>query len=236
MRSGGPTMHSANIYALHGFLGRPEDWKQFKAISHPVELRHPELDFWAWAKQFNSGIKKDSEKNILLGYSLGGRLAMHALLENPALWDGAIFVSAHPGLASLEERSLRLESDKLWSERFLKDSWDNLMVDWNVNSIFGGHPFPLPKNEADFDRKALALQLANWSSGKQPCLLPDLEKISIPMLYVAGKCDVKYCQVAEMFKPFSEVTLISEAAHRVPWDQPDEFMQRIKKWFKLHQI
>lgn len=221
-----------NLYALHGFLGLSTDWDAFDMINHPVKISHEELDFWKWGHHFASTIKKEGRKNILLGYSLGGRLAMHALLSAPTLWDAAIFVSAHPGLASEEERAARLKADIRWSERFLVDPWDILMRDWNANPVFGSHQFPFPREEKDFDRTKLSKQLLNWSLGNQDSLLPQLEKLSIPLLIVAGEQDKKFCAIADDFKVFSKVAIIPDAAHRVPWDQPDKFINQIKNFIK----
>jgi 2-succinyl-6-hydroxy-2,4-cyclohexadiene-1-carboxylate synthase len=214
------------LYALHGFLGLPTDWKPFDLITDPLEFMHEELDFWNWARYFNSTVKKE-EKNILLGYSLGGRLAMHALISSPELWSGAIFISAHPGLDSDKERNARLLSDRQWAERFLKDPWEPLIADWNSLPVFGKNPFPFMRRETDFDRHRLSLQLTNWSLGNQEALLHRLKKISVPMMVLAGQIDTKFCTIADSFKNFSKVSIISGAAHRVPWDKPEEFVKQI---------
>jgi 2-succinyl-6-hydroxy-2,4-cyclohexadiene-1-carboxylate synthase len=216
-----------NIYALHGFLGLPSDWNPFPFVTHPVPIQHSELDLQTWGKKFNATIPRDNHKNILLGYSMGGRLAMHALLNNPTIWDAAIFVSAHPGLESEQERTNRFKNDQQWAERFLNDPWKNLMKDWNSNPVFGSHPFPFPRNEDMFNRKQLSQQLTNWSLGKQEPLIDRLRKLSTPLLIIAGEYDTKFCDIAKNFIPFAKVAIIPKAAHRVPWDQPASFKNQM---------
>lgn len=219
-----------NVFALHGFLGLPSDWNQFDFIDFPIRIERNELELWEWSGRFNANIKKTSHKNILLGYSLGGRLAMHALLSNPDLWDGAIIVSAHPGLTSAAEREARLSLDRQWAARFLNDSWEPLMNDWNANSVFANLPFPFQRNEKDFNRKNLSENLLNWSLGHQEPLSQRLEKLSIPILFLAGDLDTKYCHVAKQCSHFAEVSIIPNAAHRLPWDQPNSFIKKIDKF------
>jgi pimeloyl-ACP methyl ester carboxylesterase len=77
-----------------------------------------------WAKKFNRQQKnKHLERNILLGYSLGGRLGLHAAYDKPGLWDEVVLVSAHPGSQSSVEKESRRQSDKEWAEKFLNLPW-----------------------------------------------------------------------------------------------------------------
>lgn len=225
-----PDDSPSNLFALHGFLGCPTDWKMFDIINHPIEIEHEELDLWAWSHAFNSRITRNTGKNILLGYSLGGRLAMHALLSKPSVWDAAILISAHPGLASSTERAARLKDDQLWKQRFLEDPWDLLICDWNNKAVFGGQPSPFSRLEAEVDRNKLSQQLTNWSLGNQEPLLNRLSKLSIPLLILAGELDTKFCAIAEQFKEFSTVSIIPDTAHRLPWEQPEKFVKEVKKF------
>ncbi|MBA3602997.1 MAG: alpha/beta fold hydrolase [Parachlamydiaceae bacterium] len=223
--------NSANkIHALHGFLGLPSDWTMFNFIDCPMQINHSELDFISWSQLCNSEVTLSSGKNILLGYSLGGRLAMHMLLSAPSLWDAAIFVSAHPGFDCDRDRASRVASDQKWAERFLDEPWDELMCAWNENAVFGGVPLSLRRNEKDYDRKILAQQLSRWSLGNQEYLLERLKKLSIPTLYIAGQQDKKFTALAEKFKDVGSVSIIPEAAHRVPWDQPEKFTAEINQF------
>jgi 2-succinyl-6-hydroxy-2,4-cyclohexadiene-1-carboxylate synthase len=59
---------------------------------------------------------------------MGGRLAMHALLESPELWSAAILVSANPGLPAADHpgRAQRMASDESWARRFESDPWEQV--------------------------------------------------------------------------------------------------------------
>ncbi|MGZ3633608.1 MAG: alpha/beta fold hydrolase [Parachlamydiaceae bacterium] len=225
-------MSSVNLYAFHGFLGSPTDWYQFAQVTHPIAIDHEELSLEAWAAHFSDNLRLSAGKNILLGYSLGGRLAMHVLLANPSFWNGAIFVSAHPGLSLIEERESRWKADVEWAQRFLNDPWDKVWTDWNANPIFSNESGSLLRGEFQFDRKKLSQQLKNWSLAHQRFLLPELQKLATPMLYIAGECDSKFCDVAKQFESIARVAIIPKAKHRVPWDQPEQFMHQINQFIE----
>ena len=221
-----------NVYALHGFLGLPSDWNSFPFVTHPVELNKDTLSLPAWGKHFNDLVPRTSQKNILLGYSMGGRLAMHALLENPLKWDACIFISAHTGLNSDEERLLRLQSDLSLTERVLKEPWENFLSSWNALPIFHALPAPFERPEVLFDRNQLSRQVTYWSLGHQMQLVDRLKQVKVPMLFIAGALDTKFCSLAEECHPFAKIQIVPKAAHRVPWDQPEKFMHIFNTFIK----
>ena len=130
------------IVALHGFLGKAEDWSLFnqsiqnlapQVLVQPVDVFNqiknaPQKTMKDWAKKFNQAQKSShQERNILLGYSLGGRLALQAAMDKPGLWDEVILVSAHPGLAGEADKATRLRSDKDWAEKFINLPWKEVV-------------------------------------------------------------------------------------------------------------
>lgn len=233
---------SPTVYALHGFLGLPTDWhtlsqNKFNVIAPNLTTRHkPGKTLWEFAKDFNESVSRNnSSSHVLLGYSMGGRLAMHALLQNPSLWDAAIIVSADPGLLPEAERPSRLQHDEHWAMRFESDPWELLMRDWNSQPIFRKDKTPFLRNENDYSRQILADILRNWSQCHQKNLLPMLAKLTIPVLYVAGELDCKYTQIAKICAAAhssSQLWIAPEASHRVPWQQPELFQQKSSQFLK----
>ena len=230
-------------YALHGFLGLPTDWdslgqpfgKSFEAVKI-VPISHPKNGLQKWGQAFNRWVRKDyAQKRILLGYSQGGRLGMHALIDAPELWSGAIIVSANTGIPSKEERSARLQVDLRWAERFLKDPWEPLIDDWDRQAVFQGKKPSFPRKEADFVRSELANAIEGWSIGRQDDLREPLSKLSCPILWVAGGKDLKYVDIAKEMADAhdrSAFWVAPDAGHRVPWECPQLFLKEINTWIE----
>lgn len=106
----------------------------------------------------------------LWGYSMGGRLALHALAHSPQLFHKAKILSSNPGLESQSEKELRLQRDLNWSQKFLTQEWNSLMFDWNQQPVLREPNNSLSlvqRNEIDYDRLRLAKSLDHWSIGRQ---------------------------------------------------------------------
>jgi 2-succinyl-6-hydroxy-2,4-cyclohexadiene-1-carboxylate synthase len=176
-------------------------------------------DFLPWPHSAHEG-------NVLLGYSMGGRRALQ-LLETQR-FEKAVIVSA--GLNAPDEaRKLR---DEEWARRFESEEWTSLMRAWNAQPVFGGHV--VERREEGYDRAELARQLRDWSPAVLPP--PQLERIDTPVLWIAGERDAKYVAIAQEAVgrlPHAELWICPGAGHRVPWEQPEAFVGRLRDFLEL---
>ncbi len=175
-------------------------------------------------------LNQNSEGDTLLGYSMGGRIALHMLLQDPGRWRRAIIVSASPGLRTEGERAERLKGDEAWAARFLHEDWDAVVRDWNAQAVFAHDPPDrLPRREEEFDRHALAAALALGSVAHQANLREKLAALDIPVLWMAGAKDAKYAalaaECAALNPRFSMTTL--RTGHRLPWGDPSGFRKAV---------
>lgn len=196
------------IVALHGFLGTARDWDFLRYAGFDVVT--PPL----------SDIPREGD--TLLGYSLGGRLALQALLKG-ARYNRAVFVSTRVSAAE--------EIRESWAQRFERDDWPTLMRDWDAQPLFGGHS--LPRREEDFDRRELARQLREWSPAVLPPAESRLHELALPTLWIAGARDAKYVAEARRaaeLAPDAAVEIVAGAAHRVPWETPDAFLSILRRF------
>lgn len=202
-----------------------------------MQIRCPDLfsgvePMESWTKRFTTAVAAADADPVILGYSMGGRLALHALLCAPDLFRAAVIVSAGLG-AGPEEREGRRAADERWARRFEQDQWETVVRDWNAQPLFGGVANLLERHEADFDRGALAAALRLWSPASHAPLLPRLRQIRIPVLWVAGEQDQKYASTAQRAVqqlPRGELWICPRSGHRVPWEQPQLFTQRVREF------
>ncbi len=174
----------------------------------------------------------------LLGYSMGGRLALHALLEKDHPWQAAVIVSAHPGLKNEAERSDRRRSDAEWATQSLTGNWQEFLQAWNAQSILGGVPQRdlQTSGQLIMRRREIARSFVDWSLGAQLPLWDRLGEISTPVLWIVGENDPKFLALAEMavsFLPNAILRIAPNSGHRVPWETGDWFAEQVSHFLKL---
>lgn len=236
------------IICLHGFLGLPSDWDLIQSSFMVSPLAHqfewwsvdymntpdlgPECDFATWAHNFNQKILKRFPQGprVIVGYSLGGRLALQALKAQPELYDQAVFISSNPGLQREKEKAERWKNDSRWSERFLNTPWTELLQEWNAQSVFKDSVREPLRLEASYSRKKLAQSLLQWSLAQQEDFRDFILHQGPRVLWACGEKDIKFASLAmELQKASSQVKteIFQGASHRVLFDQPVKLAQRM---------
>lgn len=227
------------IHALHGNLGSVSDWE---ALALSGLVRHdlwsdleaaPDLTLEGWADRFAGSLEDPAP--VLLGYSMGGRLALHAMIAAPEKWKGAIIVSAHPGLADKDGRKKRLDTDREWANRARISEWRTFLDTWNTQTVFSGD-FPSPAQESlEPRREAIARAFENWSLGNQQTLGDQLNVCHFPVLWVTGENDEKFTALAAGLKGILsdfEHVVLSGCGHRAIFEKPVEVAETIRDFQK----
>ncbi|MEO8217258.1 MAG: alpha/beta fold hydrolase [Acidobacteriota bacterium] len=228
------------IWCLHGFLGQGSDWDQVRPSLREAGLescapslfsgREEILPIERWAEQFTALVRRQDSEPVLLGYSMGGRLALHALLGAPSMFRAAVIVSAGLGTEGEQKREDRRERDEQWARDFENDPWEELLERWNDLDVFGGSPVAFDRREEEFDRGSLAGAMRLWSPARQEFLLAKLSGLDVPVLWLAGENDERY--VAEGRRAVAaldrgQLKVIPGAGHRVPWENPRGFLAEV---------
>lgn len=225
---------------FHGFLGQATDWNFIKghsafAQAHLIEYMkepslQPDVFLSDWGTSFFDWKERQFGKSPVraVGYSQGGRLLLQAFQMNPKAFDKLVLISSHPGLQSVPEKESRLQMDRKWAQRFRKDPWESLLLDWEGQSVFGGRSAPTRK-EMDFDRSRLALCFENWSLAHQPDFRQLIQENQDRISVIVGEEDQKYVQLYKTLKLNSSAFKMEKgAAHRVPFDQPIHLVETLK--------
>ncbi len=192
---------------------------------------YPDMD--AWAEAFNRRAAGSDRpfRRILVGYSLGGRLALHAVLNDPGLWAGVAIVAADPGKGTPAEKKKQLERDRRWAARLLNEPWDAVMADWEQLPVFQGRKPATPRAGSEKVKDVIAHAFEAYSKGRQRDLIPWLEGvINPPILYISGEADAKYRAIGEELQgrcPAVRHVSVQGAGHRVPWEAPGAFLDAL---------
>lgn len=159
----------------------------------------------------------------LVGYSLGGRVAMHFACRSRADGlAGVIVEGAHPGLIDDAERAQRWRNDRQWAQRFAQQPLAEVFTDWYQQPVFA--------SLSDEQRDALvALRQQNHGVGLAAMLLatslavqddlrPALQARTFPFWYLCGEHDRKFQAIAETLALPCHV--IRDAGHNAHRENP----------------
>ncbi|MCL4252181.1 MAG: 2-succinyl-6-hydroxy-2,4-cyclohexadiene-1-carboxylate synthase [Anaerolineae bacterium] len=210
----------------HGQTASPPDPKRY-AISHAI------ADIKSLLTQL--GI----EKCVVLGYSMGGRLALGFSLSHPENVSALILESSSAGLSTPEEREARIFSDENLARRILAGGIENFVDEWEKLPLWDSQSANLKARLRMHRLKNNPLGLANslrgMGTGAQPYLGNRLAELTMPVLLITGEHDTKFTRIAgEMAQSIPHVTIqtITGAGHAVHLEAPDDYIGVIRTFLQ----
>lgn len=177
----------------------------------------------------------------LVGYSMGGRLALYFALAYPAYVNCLFLESTSPGLATASERTTRRVQDEAVAD-FIEDEGILAFVDrWEAIPLFASQQHlptetkrRLREQRLNNNAKGLANSLRGMGTGVQPSLWSRLGELQMPVHLLVGELDIKFCAIGEaMVERFNQagkvatLTVAPDAGHTVHLEQPAFFDQWI---------
>lgn len=243
---------------LHGFMGSGADWLPVaKRISDQFFCILPDLPGHGQNTQLNfnkpltfdavstalSGFLSTVEKRpiCLVGYSMGGRIALYFALEFPAVVTTLVLEGANPGLVGAEARRMRAELDRRRAEQLQQMGLDAFIDAWYTMPLFNSlqaRPRLLQATKARRRQNNgpwLAKVIRELSPGRQPSLWPHLERLTMPVALVIGALDAKYTALNEEMAAkilHSKLFVVPQAGHNVHLEQPARFAQLLTKFLR----
>ena len=161
-------------------------------------------------------------KYWLVGYSLGGRVAMIAACQEMPGLCGLVVEGGHPGLQSDAERDARRDSDHHWAERFRHDTLTEVFTDWYQQPVFASlnarQREALVALRSQNNGETLAAMLEATSLAVQPDLRAALTARAFPFYYLCGERDSKFCALATELAATRHV--IRNAGHNAHRENP----------------
>lgn len=239
-------MTSPAITFLHGFLGAPDAWDPLRRgldahrADLPVLLGHRDSPSRAtgFVEEVDRIAASFTEPHHLVGYSLGGRIALGIVCRHPHLVHSATLIGASAGLGREEMRAERRELDARRAESIETNGLARFVIDWELEPIFRSQ-LALPgsirakhraRRSAHSDSE-IASSLRLLSLGAMPFLEPELARSPTPMLFVAGSLDTKFASIARHLAelvPNGRSELVQDAGHDVVLEAPDRLATLIR--------
>lgn len=169
----------------------------------------------------------------LLGYSMGGRLALAFSILYPHKVNKLILESASPGLEGELERKERRIQDNLLGDYIKKEGIKKFVEKWENIPLFASQKC-LPIEQQDNIRKkrllnsviGLVNSLKGMGTGAQPSWWDQLLSLPEYVLVITGELDEKFCQIASrMTKKNNYIQWISieNSGHAIHVEKPEIF-------------
>ncbi len=202
---------------LHGFLGCHLDWKPY--------LKHFERDYNCIAIDLpghgKSQMYELSEllpliplKSHLIGYSMGGRIALELIHSYPKYFGKAILLSTHLGLATVEEKRIRHYEEENIIDRLKAAGIKSFIDNWYAKPLFENAPVPSYRYRQSPDLLIKAIR--KFSLAKQQNFWNSLPEISPFSTFLYGAGDKAYKETFErLLKLDANAHLIEESSHAV---------------------
>lgn len=171
---------------------------------------------------------------VILGYSMGARIALHYALAYPQKVKKLILLSVSPGIEDVQERSQRFEQDLKLSNHMLDLGLEDFLIEWAQHPLIQSqHIVPKPLKKIIHQRRlhhnieGLAQSLIAYSPGKLPSLWNRLSEIMCPIYLITGENDLKYCEIAKRIQqliPSAVMHIVPNVGHAPHIEAPDVFM------------
>jgi len=180
----------------------------------------------------------EGEPFVLAGYSMGGRIALHAALAlGPDRVRRLVLIGASPGLADESERAARRADDDALAGRLERMTIDEFAAEWSRNPVLAGQPTSV-RDAVDADRRrntpaGLARALRGLGTGVLPPVWDRLGELTMPVTLIVGDRDAKFGAIAERMAPRfggrCELEVVAGTGHAVHLEAPDATAAILRK-------
>lgn len=242
------------LVLLHGFSGSGADWasfvpalaEQFRVVTvdlpgHGRTDSPQEIERYTMPNTARDLIALFGQLELgpvnLLGYSMGGRLALYLALHDPGAVRALILESASPGLDDEQARYERIASDEALAAQieengidWFADYWGNLPLFASLKTLPSAAQAELHAKRLNNQPRGLANSLRGMGTGVQPSLWPRLGELNMPVLLLAGEKDPKFLSINQQMQTAIQgvwCTLVPGAGHNIHLEQPGLFVRLV---------
>jgi 2-succinyl-6-hydroxy-2,4-cyclohexadiene-1-carboxylate synthase len=245
------------LVLLHGFTGSAANWEPHLAaferhfsvyaidiIGHgqsdaPIDLMHYRME--QAVDDLRALLDRlDLASIALLGYSMGGRVALQLALAAPERIRALVLESASPGIAEPVERAARVRADEALAASIERDGLEAFIDRWQSLPLFASQQ----RLSSEVWQRQRAVRLANrptglanslrgMGAGAMTPVWDRLGTFAAPTLVLAGALDAKYVeQGAAMAKLLPRATrlVLPDVGHTTHLEAPDLFDRVVLDW------
>ena len=231
-------MSIADLVLIHGFAGTGRAWDPVleRLDAQTYRAVAPDLRGHGAAGAARPGSFAASAADVLAaatrpltlcGYSLGGRIALHAALAAPERVARLVLVATTAGIDAETQRAARRASDEELAAFADTASPEAFADRWGAQPLFAGTP---PKAARIWREDMLRNHPANLAAvlrgigtGAMAPLWDRLAELTMPASVVVGAADAKFVALGERLVaglPDAELVVVPGAGHGLPREAP----------------
>ena len=171
-----------------------------------------------------------------IGYSMGGRTALHLALDRPDLVEALVVIGATAGLDTAAERSERRRADEELADRVESIGVDAFIDEWLDQPLFSSLPESASSRAQRRANTAtgLARSLRLCGTGTQRPLWSELDRLQMPVLVLAGEQDAKFValgrRLASSIGPNAEFRIVPDSGHCAHLENPAATASMVREW------
>ena len=222
------------VLFIPGFMQRGDAWR---AVAELLPERYPSamLDHRRHSLEGRlREIATAGEGRVLVGYSLGGRLALRAVLREPGRYAGLVTLSTTAGIDEALARSARAEADERLAAWIEASPIQDVVSVWERQPLFADQSDALVEAQRpgrlSHDPAGLALLLRTAGQGMLEPVWHELLGLDVPVLAIAGDRDDGYVRAARRIAetaPRARAAVVPAAGHAPQLQQPEEVARLI---------
>ncbi len=216
------------VLFIPGFMQRGDAWQPVAGLlaeRYPgVLLDHEQHTYEGRLAE----IAAAGEGRVLVGYSLGGRLALRAALADPRRYAGVVMLGATAGLDEPSLRRTRAEGDDRLATWIEAAPIEDVVAIWERQPLFADQSDALVEAQRPGRLRHRPAELARLlRSAGQGVLEPvwhELLEFELPLLALAGARDEGYVVAAHRIAdtaPHARAEIVEEAGHAAHLQQPE---------------
>jgi 2-succinyl-6-hydroxy-2,4-cyclohexadiene-1-carboxylate synthase len=226
-----------------GFMQRGEAWQPVAAgLGQRYSVNCVEFGTWTFEDRVEEVLETTPPGAALVGYSMGGRLGLHAALRVPERFRALVLVGVSAGIEDRGEREDRRQSDESLAEWMERRSIEEVVDRWERNPVFATQSEDLREwqrpGRLQHDPRLLAQLLRSAGQGALDPVWDRLHTIACPVLLTAGEQDRRYAsaagRMADRIGGHARVKLVPDAGHAPQLEQPAVFAQLLREFLDEH--
>jgi 2-succinyl-6-hydroxy-2,4-cyclohexadiene-1-carboxylate synthase len=224
------------VLFIPGFMQRGDAWRPVAELlpeRYPSALLdHGEHTLEGRVAEIAAAAEEGA---VLVGYSLGGRLALRAVVRDPGRYAGLVTVGATAGLDDPSLRSARAEADDRLAAWMETAPIEDIVAIWERQPLFADQPEVLIEEQRpgrlSHDPAGLAMLLRTAGQGVLEPVWHELLTLELPVLAIAGARDEGYVAAARRIAdvaPHGRAEIVEDAGHAVHLQRPQRVAELIE--------